>query len=144
MLITLTPGDTGRREEVALQFQEVAPTDSRGGLHHVCDVVLYSMWHSDPFRNRRTLARLWDTSSSSRHQVTCSAGHWYDHAINKSNNTEDMSTGDTGVQEFRSTGVQEYQMSGNYKTIMPSPCKSDNHNMPCNIGVRCNSIWSVC
>ena len=45
MLITLTPGGTGRREEVALQIREVAPTDSRGGPHHVCGVILCSMWH---------------------------------------------------------------------------------------------------
>ena len=32
------PGGTGRREEVALQIQEVAP-------HHVCGVALSSMWH---------------------------------------------------------------------------------------------------
>ena len=43
MLITLTPGGTGRREEVALQIQEMAPTDSRGGPHHVSDVALCSM-----------------------------------------------------------------------------------------------------
>jgi len=30
---------------MALQIQEVAPTDSRGGPHHVCDVALCSMWH---------------------------------------------------------------------------------------------------
>ena len=41
MLITLTPGGTGRREEVAPQIQEVTLTDSRG----VCGVVLCSMWH---------------------------------------------------------------------------------------------------
>jgi len=45
MLITLTPGGTGRREEVAPQIQEVAPTDLRGGPHHVCGVALCSMWH---------------------------------------------------------------------------------------------------
>ena len=45
MLITLTPGDTGRREKVALQIQEVALTDSRGGPHYVCGVALYSVWH---------------------------------------------------------------------------------------------------
>ena len=45
MFITLTPGGTGRREKVALQIQEVAPTDSRGGPHHVCGVALCSMWH---------------------------------------------------------------------------------------------------
>jgi len=45
MLITLTPGGTGRRKEVALQIQEVAPTDSRGGPHHVCGVTFCSMWH---------------------------------------------------------------------------------------------------
>jgi len=45
MLITLTPGGTGRREEIALHIQEVAPTDSRGGPHHVCGVALCSMWH---------------------------------------------------------------------------------------------------
>jgi len=45
MLITLILGDIGRREEVALQIQEVAPTDSRGGPHHVCGVALCSMWH---------------------------------------------------------------------------------------------------
>ena len=43
MLITLTPGGTGRREEVALQIQEVAPTDLRGGPYHVCDVALCFM-----------------------------------------------------------------------------------------------------
>ena len=147
MLITLTPCDTGRREEVALQIQEVAPTDSRGGPHHVCGVALYSVWHfalcgewilevapTDsrggphhvydvalcsvwhlvPFRNRRTLARLWDTSSSSRHQA-CSVGRRNDCAINKSNSAGDMSAGDTGVQECRSigdTGVQEYKSTG--------------------------------
>ena len=133
MLITLTPDGTGRREEVALQIQEVAPidsrggpplcsmwhfalrvdpevnptdsrggptdsrggptdsrggphhvcgvalcsvwvmdsrgapTDSRGGPYHVCGVTLCSVWHLVPFRISRTLARLWDTSSSSRH-----------------------------------------------------------------------------
>jgi len=36
MLITLIPGGIGRRKKVALQIQEVAPTDSRGGPHHVC------------------------------------------------------------------------------------------------------------
>ena len=40
MLITLAPGGTGKREKVALQIQEVAPTDSRGG-----GVALCSMWH---------------------------------------------------------------------------------------------------
>ena len=45
MLIIITPGGTGRREKVALQIQEVAPTDSRGGPHHVCGVALCSMWH---------------------------------------------------------------------------------------------------
>ena len=45
MLITLTHDGTGRREEVALQIQEVAPTDSRGGPHHVCVVALCSIWH---------------------------------------------------------------------------------------------------
>jgi len=45
MLITLTPGGTGRREKVAPQIQEVAPTDSRGGPHHVCGVTLCSVWH---------------------------------------------------------------------------------------------------
>ena len=45
MLITLTPDGTSRREEVALQIQEVAPTDSRGGPHHMCGVALCSMWH---------------------------------------------------------------------------------------------------
>jgi len=45
MLITLTPGGTGKREKVAQQIQEVAPTDSRGGPHHVCGVALCSMWH---------------------------------------------------------------------------------------------------
>ena len=45
MLITLTPDDTGRREEVALQIQEVAPTNSRVGPNHVCGVALCSMWH---------------------------------------------------------------------------------------------------
>ena len=45
MVITLTPVDTGRMEEVALQIQEVAPTDSRGSPHHVCGVALCSMWH---------------------------------------------------------------------------------------------------
>ena len=50
MLITLTPGGTGRREEVVLQIQEVALTDSRGGPHHVwcgtlLGVTLCSMWH---------------------------------------------------------------------------------------------------
>jgi len=44
MLITLTPGDTGRREEVALQIQEVASTNSRGGPHHVRGVALCSVW----------------------------------------------------------------------------------------------------
>ena len=43
MFITLTPGGTGKREEVALQIQEVAPTDSRGGPHHVCGVALSSI-----------------------------------------------------------------------------------------------------
>ena len=46
MLITLTPGGTGRREKVALQIQEMAPTDSRGDPNHVCGVALCSMWHS--------------------------------------------------------------------------------------------------
>ena len=141
MLITLTPGGTGRREKVALQIQEVVPTDSRGGPHHVCGVALCSVWHfalcgewilevaptdsrGGPhhvygvvlcsvwylvsFRNRRTLARSWDTSSSSRHQA-CSVGRQNDCAVNKSNSAGGMST---GVQEFRSTGVQkihEYQ-----------------------------------
>ena len=36
---------TGRREKVALQIQKVAPTDPRGGPHHVCDVALCSMWY---------------------------------------------------------------------------------------------------
>ena len=45
MFITLTPGGTGRREKVALQIQKVAPTDSRGGPHHVGSVALCSMWH---------------------------------------------------------------------------------------------------
>ena len=45
MLITLIPCGTGRREEVALQIQEVAPTDLRGGSHHVCGVALCSMWY---------------------------------------------------------------------------------------------------
>ena len=45
MLITLTPGVTGRREKVALQIQEVAPTDSRGGPHRVCGVALCFVWH---------------------------------------------------------------------------------------------------
>jgi len=45
VLITLTPGGTGRREEVALQIQEVPPTDSRRGPYHVCGVALCSMWH---------------------------------------------------------------------------------------------------
>jgi len=74
---------------MALQIQEVAPTDSRGGPqhvysvalcsvwhfalrgmdsrggpHHVYDVALCSVWHLVPFKIRRTLARLWDTSSS--------------------------------------------------------------------------------
>ena len=60
MLIVLTPGDTRRRKEVALQIQEVAPTDSRGGPHHVCGVSLCSVWHLVPFKIRRTLARSWD------------------------------------------------------------------------------------
>ena len=34
---------TGRREKVALQIQKVAPTDSRGGPHHVCGVALCSV-----------------------------------------------------------------------------------------------------
>ena len=34
-----------QEREVALQIQEVAPTDSRGGPHHVCGVALCSMWH---------------------------------------------------------------------------------------------------
>ena len=80
MLITLTPGGTGTRKEVALQIQEVAPIDSRGGPHHVygvaicstwhfalremdfrggphhvCGVALCSVWHLVPFRIRRTL-----------------------------------------------------------------------------------------
>ena len=103
------------RQEVALQIQEVAPTDSRGGPHHVCGVALCSVWHFAlremdsrggphgfkrwphhvcgvalcsvwhlvPFRTRRTLVRLWDTSSSSRHQAACSAGRRYDCAINR-------------------------------------------------------------
>ena len=83
---------------------EVAPTDSRGGPHHVYGVALCSVWHLVPFRNHRTLARLWDTSSSSQHQA-CSAGRQNDCAINKSNSAGDMSTGDTGVQEYRSSGV---------------------------------------
>ena len=81
---------------------EVALTDSRGGPCHMCGVTLYSVWHLVPFRIRRTLARSWDTSSSSRHQA-CSAGRRYDCAINKSNSAGDMSTWDTGVQEYRST-----------------------------------------
>jgi len=32
-------------QEIALQIQEVAPTDPRGGPHHVCGVALCSMWH---------------------------------------------------------------------------------------------------
>jgi len=81
---------------------EVAPTDSIGGPHHVCGVALCSVWHLVPFRIRQTLARSWDTSSSFRHQA-CSAGRRYDYAINKSNSAGDMSTGDTGVQEYRSS-----------------------------------------
>ena len=124
MLITLTPGGTGRREEVASQIQEVAPKDSRGGPHHVCGVALCSVWHFAlrgmdsrggphgfkrwpplcvwcgtlllwhfiPFRIHRTLARSWDTSSSSRRQA-CSARRRYDCAINKSNSAGDISTG---------------------------------------------------
>ena len=38
-------GGTGRREKVALQIQEVALTDSRGGPYHVYGVALCSMWH---------------------------------------------------------------------------------------------------
>jgi len=85
---------------------EVTPTDSRGGPHHVCGVALCSVWHLVPFRIRWTLARSWDTSSSSRHQA-CSAGRRYDCAINKSNRAGDMSTGDTRVQEYRSSEVPE-------------------------------------
>ena len=32
-------------QEIALQIQEVAPTDSRGGPHHVYGVALCSVWH---------------------------------------------------------------------------------------------------
>jgi len=42
MLITQTPGGTGKREEVAQQIQEVAPTDSRGGP------TTYVVWHFAP------------------------------------------------------------------------------------------------
>jgi len=54
MLITLTPGGTGRRKDYfswrvdsgdGPHIQEVAPTYSRGGPHHVYGVALYSMWH---------------------------------------------------------------------------------------------------
>ena len=33
----------------------------------------------------------------------------YDHAINKSNSAGDMSTWDTGVQEYRSSGLHEFK-----------------------------------
>ena len=42
--IMLSFSGTGRRK-VALQIQEVAPTDSRGGPHQVYGVALYSVWH---------------------------------------------------------------------------------------------------
>ena len=114
ILITLTPGSTGRREEVALQIQEVAPTDSRGGPHHVCGVSLCSVWHLVPFKIRQTLARSWDTSLSSRHQA-CSAGRRNDCAIN-------MSTEDTGVQEFRSTGDTGVQEIHEYRRYRSTRC----------------------
>jgi len=72
--------------------------DSRGGPYHVYGVALCSVWHLVPFRNRRTLARSWDTSSSSRHQA-CSARRRNDCVINMSTSTGD--TGDTGVHEYR-------------------------------------------
>ena len=46
------------------------------------------------------------------------AGSRYDCAINKSKSAGDMSIGDTGVQEYRSSEVQEYQMSGSSIIIM--------------------------
>ena len=74
------------------------------------------VWHFAPCGTQfhsgsRTLARLWDTSSSSRRQA-CSAGRQSDCAINKSNSAGDISTGDTGVQEYRVSGVQGYQRFG--------------------------------
>ena len=32
-------------QEMTPQIQEVTPTDSRDGPHHVCGVALCSMWH---------------------------------------------------------------------------------------------------
>ena len=62
-----------------------------------------------------------------------------------------MSTGDTGVQEYRSIisgvsllqgfrdiGVQEYQIFGNSIKIMPSPRKSNSHEYV--IYYRCHNI----
>ena len=108
------------------------PTDSRGGLHHVCGMTHWSVWHLVPFRIPRTLAWSWDTSSSSRCQATCSTGRRYDRAIKKSNSNRDMSIGDTGVQEYRryrSTGIQEYRITRCLVIIIM--------HMPGNTGVRC-------
>jgi len=141
MLITLTPGDTGRRKDYFLsridsgggphRFKRWPPPrawcgtllyvtlcsvwgmDSRGGPHrfkrwprHVSGMALCSVWHLVLFRIRRTLAWSWDTSSSSQHQA-CSVGRRYDRAINKSNSAGNMSTGDTLVQEYKSSGVPD-------------------------------------
>ena len=82
------------------------------------------------------------TSSSSRHQAY-STGRWYDCAVNKSNSTGDMSTGDTGVQKYRGSGVQEYQMSdSSNNNHVNVPLKVIIMNMQHNAGVRCNSIQS--
>ena len=39
---------------------EMAPTDSRGGPHHVRDVALCSVWHLVPFRITRQDSRKHD------------------------------------------------------------------------------------
>jgi len=54
---------------MALQIQEVAPTDSRGGPHHVCDVALCSMWH---FALRGWILEVAPTDSrGGPHRVRC-------------------------------------------------------------------------
>ena len=129
---------------MALQIQEVAPTDSRGGPQHVCGVAFCSMWHF-------ILCGEWilevapTYSKGDPHYVCgvplCSVCHLVPFRIRRtlawSWNTSSSSRHQaclldagmtvllirvtvkgTGVQ-----GIQEYQMSGNNIIIMPSPCK---------------------
>ena len=69
-------GNNWSRQEMALQIQEVAPTDSRGGPHQVQCVALCSAWHLVPFNIRiRCMLARYKRYRSQEYISTIKSGH---------------------------------------------------------------------